>query len=180
MDTRTMAEAASMFSTAAYETMYGSWTFYPDEYDDTIDPEALEDALWLVGDGYLLEVERNDGVVTLNLSTYYLKAGEPDEEFDYPYGEDTESEWLDAWDTAAACRLFAYVSGCIPSRLGPSCFSPRSGWVKQTNLIVDTILGEYVPSNEFVLEKCKAIFGDRVDDLEHGNWTLHATVREEA
>lgn len=161
-----LAEAARMFSDAAYETTYGSWTFEPDEYDHSIDWRELESALWWVGDKYLLEVDRYDGQVTLTLSTYYLKEGNPDHEYDDPYCEETGDEWHDAWETAAACRLFGYVS------------LSGSGWVKQERFITLTILGEYVPCNDYVLEKCKAIFGDYVDDLEHGNWTLHATVRD--
>ena len=83
MDMKALAEAACMFSTAAYETTYGNWVFDPDEYDDTIAPDELEDALWQVGGYYLLEVERYDGRFDLTVSTYYTK----DEEDDGPFDE---------------------------------------------------------------------------------------------
>ena len=168
MDMKALAEAAYMFSTAAYETTYGNWVFDPDEYDTTIDADTLEKALRYVGGNYLLEVYRYDGRFDLTLSTYYMKDGNPDYEYAYPYSDDTGCEWADAWDTAAACRLFSDV------------FEFGSGWVKQVRLITYTLLGEYVPYNEAVLDKCKAIFGLRVDDLEHINWKLHITVRKKA
>ena len=168
MDMKALAEAAYMFSTAAYETTYGNWVFDPDEYDTTVDPYELEKALRYVGGDYLLEVDRYDGRFDLTLSTYYMKDGDPDKEYDNPYSDDTGCEWADAWETAAACKLFAYV------------FEFGGGWMKQEYLIADTVLGEYVPCNEAVLDKCKAIFGLRVADLEHINWKLHITVRKKA
>ena len=168
MDMKALAEAACMFSTAAYETTYGNWVFDPDEYNDTIDPYELEKALRYVGGDYLLEVDRYDGRFDLTLSTYYMKDGDPDKEYDNPYSDDTECEWADAWETAAACKLFAYV------------FEFGGGWMKQEYLIAYTVLGEYVPCNEAVLDKCKALFASFVKGTDYISWKLFLGIKEEA
>ena len=168
MDVKALAEAARLFSDAAYETTYGNWVFESDEYDNSIDLAELEDALFLVGDPYLLWVDVDDGRIDLTLSTYYMKDGYPGEEYDSPYSDDTESEWADAWDTAAACRLFSDV------------FEFGSGWVKQEGLITYTLLGEYVPCNEAVLDKCKALFADCVKDTDYIGWKLYLSMKEES
>lgn len=165
MDMKALAEAACMFSTAAYETTYGNWVFDPDEYDDTIDPDELEDALWQVGGYYLLEVERYDGRFDLTVSTYYTK----DEEYDGPFDDETEKAWLDAWDTAAACTLFGSAAGWDNGR-----------WVKQERLIADSVLGEYIPCNDAVLAKAEELFGDLVKFATHDNLYLYMRVKEEA